>query len=75
MIHAAWLQDFARNEWDMDIPLEAPLLEQTGIDSLDIITLVMAIEEHLHVTVSREIVGKLHTLGDIARYMAEVCSE
>ncbi len=48
------------------ITMEASIADDLGIDSLDAVELVMAIEEELGVKIPDEELGKMKTVKDIA---------
>lgn len=53
-----------------DIPVEkikpeASLILDLGVDSLDIVEFIMAIEDRFSIEVSDEAVEKIHNIGDI----------
>ena len=48
------------------ITMEATIADDLGIDSLDAVELVMAIEEELGVKIPDEELGKMKTVKDIA---------
>ncbi len=53
------------------VTLEAKFIEDLGADSLDIVELVMAFEEAFGVDVPDEDAEKLHSVGDVIRYIEE----
>lgn len=42
-------------------------IEAAGLDSLDVVELIMLIEDELHIEIPDDDTGHLKTLGDIAR--------
>ncbi len=53
------------------VTTNASFLEDLGADSLDIVELVMAFEEEFSVEVPDEDAEKLHTVGDVVKYIEE----
>jgi acyl carrier protein len=49
----------------------ARLREELGLDSLDAVDLVVALEKALKVQISEEVAKKMRTVGDIYRYVRE----
>lgn len=49
----------------------ASFIEDLGADSLDTVELVMAFEEEFNVEVPDEDAEKLHTVGDVVKYIEE----
>ncbi len=54
---------------DANITEETNLTEDLGIDSLDVVELIVAIEEATGVSVEDEDMEKLHTVGDVLKYV------
>ena len=50
---------------------EAKFIEDLGADSLDTVELVMALEEEFDVEVPDEQAEKLHSVGDVMKYIEE----
>jgi acyl carrier protein len=50
---------------------EAKLKDDLGLDSLDAVDLVVALEKALKVTIPEETARQMTTVGDIHRYIAE----
>src|SRR5881392_330273 len=50
---------------------QASFIEDLGVDSLDIVELVMAFEEEFSVEVPDEDAEKLQTVGDVIKYIQE----
>jgi acyl carrier protein len=50
---------------------QAKFIEDLGADSLDTVELVMAFEEEFNVEVPDEEAEKLHTVGDVIKYIEE----
>ena len=54
---------------ESEISLEATLVEM-GVDSLDLVVFMMAVEEEFEVELTREEQSNMRTLGDVARTLA-----
>ena len=50
---------------------EAKFIEDLGADSLDTVELVMALEEEFGLEVPDEQAEKLHSVGDVMKYIEE----
>ncbi|MDR1146237.1 MAG: acyl carrier protein [Verrucomicrobiales bacterium] len=50
---------------------EAKFIEDLGADSLDVVELVMAFEEHFSIEVPDEDAEKLTSVGDVLKYIEE----
>ncbi|MDR1192047.1 MAG: acyl carrier protein [Verrucomicrobiales bacterium] len=50
---------------------EAKFIEDLGADSLDVVELVMAFEEHFSIEVPDEDAEKLASVGDVLKYIEE----
>ncbi len=50
---------------------EAKFIEDLGADSLDTVELVLALEEEFGVEVPDEQAEKLHSVGDVMKYIEE----
>ena len=55
-----------------DVTPQASILDDLGADSLDVVELVMALEEHFDIEVPDEDVEELRTVADVERYVAKV---
>ena len=51
------------------VTADAKFIEDLGADSLDTVELVMAFEENFDIEVPDEEVEKLHTVGDVVRFI------
>ena len=66
---AEWLQE----HFDVAperVQMEASILEDLHLDSLDNVEVVMALEELFSVEVDDEVAGKWNSIGDIVRFLA-----
>ncbi|MBW2672433.1 MAG: acyl carrier protein [Deltaproteobacteria bacterium] len=50
---------------------EAAFIDDLGADSLDIVELIMAMEDHFGLEVSDDDLAKIRTVGDITGYIKE----
>ena len=51
------------------VTMESSFLEDLGVDSLDIVQLIMALEEEYHLEISDEEAEKIRTIKDIVTYI------
>jgi acyl carrier protein len=51
------------------ITLQSTLKEDLGLDSLDVVELVFAIEKILKIRLDDDVVDSFHTIGDIVTYL------
>ena len=65
-----WFRDrlSATELLDSRLPLDASL-ETLGVDSLDLVELVMDLEEEFDVSIPDEEAGQIQTVGDAIRYL------
>lgn len=54
------------------ITMESKLIDDLGADSLDAVSLIMAVEEKYNIQISDEVAQKIQTVGDIVRYAEEI---
>lgn len=54
------------------ITMDSKLIDDLGADSLDAVSLIMAVEEKYNIQISDEVAQKIQTVGDIVRYAEEV---
>lgn len=52
-----------------ELTLESSLIKDLGIDSLDYIELIMAIEEEFHIKISNEYAESIFSIKDIVFYV------
>lgn len=52
--------------------LESDLIDEIGMDSLDVVEFVMAIEEEFNIMIDDEAVEKMKTVGDIVTGLKEL---
>jgi len=55
-----------------DLVLDASSLRDLGVNSLDLVVLVMSIEEHFHIEFEPTDLERLRTFADLARRVAEL---
>lgn len=67
VVHENWPSTVAQTE-----DLEASFID-LGLDSLDVSSLVLAVEEHFSVTVSDEELEALNSIKDIADFLRNKC--
>ena len=66
------------NELDIsasDITPETQLVNDLGINSLELADLVLQCEEKFDIEISDEEIHKFITVGDVANYLAEISGE
>ncbi len=54
---------------DVDITLESDIINDVGLDSLDIVDLIMEIEDRWGVVADDEDIKTLKTIGDVVSYI------
>lgn len=52
-----------------DITLESDIIKDLGFDSLDIVTLIMAVEDEYGFTADDDEIAALKTVGDVVNYI------
>jgi acyl carrier protein len=63
------------NEFELEASLivpEARMREDLGLDSLDTVDLIVAIEKAFHVRVPEELAHEMRTVGDVHNYVRTV---
>ena len=55
-----------------DIPPEAELVSDLGINSLELADLVLLCEEKFDIEIGDDVIHKVITVGDVADYLSEV---
>jgi acyl carrier protein len=71
------LTDTLVGEFELDparITPEARMREDLGLDSLDAVDLVVALEKQLHVQIPEDVARQMKTVGDIHAYLRKVGS-
>lgn len=52
-----------------DVTLESDIIKDLGLDSLDIVTLIMAVEDEYGFTADDDEIAALKTVGDVVNYI------
>ncbi len=52
-----------------EVTLESDIIKDLGLDSLDIVTLIMAVEDEYGFTADDDEIVNLKTVGDIVKYI------
>ncbi len=52
-----------------DVTLESDIIKDLGFDSLDIVTLIMAVEDEYGFTADDDEIAALKTVGDVVSYI------
>ena len=52
-----------------DVTLESDIIKDLGLDSLDIVTLIMAVEDEYGFTADDDEIAALKTVGDVVSYI------
>jgi acyl carrier protein len=66
------LQDTLVAEFEIDpasIKPEARMREDLGLDSLDAVDLIVALEKQLHVQIPEDLARQMRTVGDVHDYL------
>jgi acyl carrier protein len=58
-----------------DITMETDLVNDLGVDSVDSVELIMALEETYDVSISDEDAAQLKTVGDVVEYVEKAIEE
>jgi len=58
-----------------DLVLDASSLRDLGVNSLDLVVLVMSIEEHFHIEFEPSDLERLRTFADLAHRVAELAEQ
>ncbi|GIW87318.1 MAG: meromycolate extension acyl carrier protein [Isosphaeraceae bacterium] len=53
------------------IAAESRFVEDLGVDSLDLVALVLEVQERFGVTIDEDQIGSLRTVGDLLRLISE----
>lgn len=72
-IKALLVEELSINE--ADIKPEAELVNDLGINSLELADLVLQCEEKFDIEISDEEIHKFVTVGDVADYLADITGE
>ena len=52
-----------------EVTLESDIIKDLGLDSLDIVTLIMAVEDEYGFTADADEIVNLKTIGDVVKYI------
>lgn len=52
-----------------EVTLESDIIKDLGLDSLDIVTLIMAVEDEYGFTADEDEIVNLKTVGDVVKYI------
>lgn len=52
-----------------EVTLESDIIKDLGLDSLDIVTLIMAVEDEYGFTANDDEIVNLKTVGDVVKYI------
>ena len=52
-----------------EVTLESDIIKDLGLDSLDIVTLIMAVEDEYGFTADDDEIAALKTVGDVVNYI------
>lgn len=66
------IKDIMENELGKnrnDVTLESDIIKDLGLDSLDIVTLIMAVEDEYGFTADDDEIAALKTVGDVVNYI------
>ncbi len=66
------IKDILENELGKDrneITLDSDIIKDLGLDSLDIVTLIMAVEDEYGFTADDDEIVNLKTVGDVVKYI------
>ena len=66
------IKDIMENELGKnrnDVTLESDIIKDLGLDSLDIVTLIMAVEDEYGFTADDDEIAALKTVGDVVSYI------
>ena len=57
------------------VTMETKIVDDLGADSLDVVEMLMALEDEYSISLPDEVAMKLHTVGDIVKYIDENSSK
>ena len=66
------IKDIMQEELGKDrnqVTLESDIIKDLGLDSLDIVTLIMAVEDEYGFTADDDEIVNLKTVGDVVKYI------
>lgn len=59
----------------VDITPEAELVNDLGINSLELADMVLLCEEKFNIEISDDVINKFITVGDVSDYLADITGE
>lgn len=68
---AALVRSVAKIDADVAITPATRLVEDLGVDSLDLVGVILQIQDDFQVSVNEDDLPELQKLGDLARYLEE----
>lgn len=71
------LQETLVSEFELDpasIKPEARMREDLGLDSLDAVDLIVALEKQLHVQIPEDLARQMKTVGDVHAYLRKAAA-
>lgn len=60
---------------ESDIKMEAELVSDLGINSLELADLILMCEEKFNIEIKDDDIHKFITVGDVVNYLTEVCAK
>lgn len=72
-VKALLVEELSLNE--ADITPEAELVNDLGVNSLELADMVLLCEEKFNIEISDDVISKFTTVGDVADYLAEMTGE
>ncbi len=60
---------------ESDIKMEAELISDLGINSLELADLILMCEEKFNIEIKDDDIHKFITVGDVVNYLTEVCAK
>lgn len=60
---------------ESDITMEAELISDLGINSLELADLILMCEEKFGIEIKDDDIHKFITVGDVVNYLTEVCAK
>ena len=60
---------------EADVKPEAELVNDLGVNSLELADLVLLCEEKFDIEIGDDVISKFITVGDVAEYLAELTGE
>lgn len=58
-----------------EITEESELINDLGISSMDILFIISSLEDEFKIKVSERVVRRMHTIADVAQFVAELVAE